>query len=43
MSNNSKNSTVMKASKKNNQAVEVNNNAVAQPLTERQSLRALCK
>ena len=33
----------MKASKKNNQAVEVNNNAVAQPLTERQSLRALCK
>ena len=28
---------------KNNQAVEVNNNAVAQPLTERQSLRALCK
>ena len=43
MSNNSKNSKVMKASKKNNQAVEVNNNAVAQPLTERQSLRALCK
>ena len=33
----------MKASKKNNQAVEVNNNVVAQPLTERQSLRALCK
>lgn len=33
----------MKASKKNNKAVEVNNNAVAQPLTERQSLRALCK
>ena len=29
MSNNSKNSTVMKASKKNNQAVEVNNNVVA--------------
>ena len=28
---------------KNNQAVEVNNNAVTQPLTERQSLRALCK
>ena len=43
MSNNSKNSTVMKASKKNSQATEVKNNAMEQPQTERQSLRSLCK
>ncbi len=33
----------MKASRKNNQAVEVKNNHVEQPKTERQSLRELCK
>ena len=43
MSNNSKNSKVMKASKKNNQATEVKVEVAPQPLTERQSLRALCK
>ena len=43
MSNNSKNSKVKKATKKNNQAVEVKNNPVEQPKSERQSLRELCK
>ena len=43
MSNNSKNSKVMKATKKNNQAVEVKNNPVEQPKSERQSLSELCK
>ena len=33
----------MKATKKNSQSTEVKNNAVAQPQTERQSLRTLCK
>ena len=33
----------MKASKKNNQATEVKVEVAPQPLTERQSLRALCK
>ena len=33
----------MKATKKNNQAVEVKNNPVEQPKSERQSLRELCK
>ena len=33
----------MKATKKNNQSIEVNNNAAIEPQTERQSLRTLCK